>query len=120
MEKEQKEGALLAEYLVSNHLSKQELCKRLGITRQILAYHLRRQFLSRKFKGMLSEAGIDIFENKQHYEQFLQDQNKQLKERISMLNGVIILQKQFIKHVTKKCKHGVCLNFILDKEGVKN
>ncbi len=119
MEPTKHEGKLLTEYFVVKGISKVEICNRLSISQHALTYHTNRTNLSNKFKARLLSGGISLFKNEKAEYQFLLEYNKELEEKINMLNDVINLQKQFITHVTKNCGKGNCLNFVLDRTSHK-
>ena len=114
------EGQLLSDYLITNNISKNEICSKLNISSAMLSYYCRKEELSGRFKGKLMAAGITVFEDEQLKVNSDKEYITELEEEIKLLTQVIAIQKQFISHITTYCKHGTCLNFVLDSKENNN
>lgn len=108
------EGHLLLEYVKENGISKQELCDKLNISPAMLNYHCRKENFSGVFRGKLQDLGIVLNAEPKEDDAFNREFIRELQEEVRLLTQVINVQKQFINHLTTNCKHGHCLNFILE------
>ena len=114
------EGQLLSDYLLTNNISKSEICAKLKLSLPMLFYYCRKEELSGRFKSKLLAAGFTLFEEERLKANSDKEYIDELQEEIRLLTEVITIQKQFISHITTYCKHGTCLNFVLDIKNINN
>ncbi|MES2622721.1 MAG: hypothetical protein V4615_17865 [Bacteroidota bacterium] len=108
------EGKLLQEYIKENAISKQELCYKLSISQAMFNYHCRKENFSGAFRSKLVDLGIVLHAEQKERDAFDKAYISELQEEVRLLTQMVAVQKQFIAHLTTNCKHGHCLNFILD------
>lgn len=108
------EGQLLMDYVREKGMTRNEISKKLNISVPMFAYHCRKQTLSGSFKAKLLGIGVPLFSNDAPPADSPEEYIKELEEEVKLLTQVLAIQKQFISHVTQNCKHGHCLNYILD------
>jgi hypothetical protein len=110
------EGKLLMDYLTQNGITRIEFCEKLNITLPMLASYSKKEKFSIRLKDKLTAIGVNLSEEQPLPIGSQQQYISELEEEIRLLTQVMLTQKQFINHLTGNCKHGHCLNFILDNQ----
>lgn len=108
------EGKLLMDYLLQNGISRTEFCEKLNISLPMLIYHGKKERLSVRIKEKLKAIGVDLSVESDLPVNSQQEYINELEEEVRLLTQIMLTQKQFINHLTVNCKHGHCLNYILD------